>query len=71
MTKEADVLDAVQQVLKIAGRQDKVDTQTNFGDIMDSMNMLEVLLILEEKGYVTTHITVDGMDTIQELIDIL
>ncbi|KKN61013.1 hypothetical protein LCGC14_0526380 [marine sediment metagenome] len=68
MTKTDDILDAVNEVIK---RQETITMATSFTDIMDSMSMLEVLLILEEKGYQTTHINVGEMDTVQGLIDIL
>jgi putative protein kinase ArgK-like GTPase of G3E family len=38
---------------------------------MDSMNVLEVLLVLEGKGYDIRLIEVGGIGTVRNLIDIL
>jgi acyl carrier protein len=71
MTVKNDVLDAVNEVLSISGRQGVTDTNSYFKDIMDSMNVLESILILEEKEYSTTHISIEDLETIQTLIDAL
>jgi acyl carrier protein len=65
-----DVVNAVGVVVSERGYDVEIVPSMELRDFLDSMSILEVIIILEEEGgYETKLIRVDTISTVQDLID--
>jgi acyl carrier protein len=65
-----DVVNAVGVVVSERGHDVEIVPSMELRDFLDSMSILEVIIILEEEGgYETKLIRVDTISTVQDLID--
>lgn len=65
------VIDSINEVLSEHDKKISLKPDTQLRFIMDSMSVLEVLLVLEEKGFETKFIQVDEVDTVKNLVDLV
>ena len=68
---EDHVYNAIQEVLSDRHMNVRFDNSTLMGSIIDSMGVLEVLLVLEENGIETKFIDVADISDVNSLIKIL
>lgn len=66
---ESDVINAIREVLEDSSIHIDIEPNMELRDLMDSMSILEVILILEqENNYETKFIRIDEVVTVQDLI---
>lgn len=71
MMIEQDVLDSVDELFKSRDIEASPTLSMKLSDYLDSMSILELILILEEKGYSVNQVDIPNLDTAESLVEAL
>jgi acyl carrier protein len=63
-----DVINAVNEVLGDKKNKYEINSDTNLWSILDSMSILEVILLVEECGYDIKRIKIETIQTVMDIV---